>query len=241
MASEKTLARLTARRRRLHPGRFLSRHQPSKPRRFGMKRKSRRQFLATTAVSTAGLLAMRSVSAWATPKFAAGQVTPPISVFGYAQVQVLDGPFKRQFEQNHKTFLELNEDGLLKPFRKRQGLPAPGPDLGGWYDDAEDFNEKDNFHAFIAGHSFGQYVSGLARAYAVTGSKPTQEKVHRLVRAYAQTVDPEGNFYLASHLPASPLDKPCCGLIDPHESAGDPAALDVLWRSTQAVLPHLPE
>jgi len=64
----------------------------------------------------------------------------------------------------------LDEDGMLKPFRQRQGMPAPGPDLGGWYDNADDFNEKDNFHGFIAGHTFGQYVSGLARAYAVTGS-----------------------------------------------------------------------
>ncbi len=66
--------------------------------------------------------------------------------------------------------------GCSSRFGKRQGLPAPGPDLGGWYDDADDFNEKDNFHAFIAGHSFGQYVSGLARAYAVTGSKADTAK-----------------------------------------------------------------
>ena len=31
---------------------------------------------------------------------------------------------------------------------------------------------RGDFHGFIAGHSFGQYVSGLARAYAVTGSEP---------------------------------------------------------------------
>jgi DUF1680 family protein len=206
-----------------------------------MKRKSRRQFLATTAVSTAGLLAMRSLPAWATAKVAAEKVTPPISVFGYAQVQLLDGPFKRQFEQNHKTLLDLNEDGLLKPFRKRQGLPAPGPDMGGWYDDAEDFNEKDNFHAFIAGHSFGQYLSGLARAYAVTGSKPTQAKVHRLVKAFGETVDPSGKFYLDYRLPGYTFDKTCCGLIDAHEFAADPDALEVLKRATGAVLPHLPE
>jgi uncharacterized protein len=206
-----------------------------------MKRKSRRQFLATTAVSTAGLLAMRSLPAWATAKVAAEKVTPPISVFGYAQVQLLDGPCKRQFEQNHQTLLDLNEDGLLKPFRKRQGLPAPGPDMGGWYDDAEDFNEKDNFHAFIAGHSFGQYLSGLARAYAVTGSKPTQAKVHRLVKAFGETVDPSGKFYLDYRLPGYTFDKTCCGLIDAHEFAADPDALEVLKRATGAVLPHLPE
>jgi DUF1680 family protein len=205
-----------------------------------MKRKSRRQFLATTAVSTAGLLAMRSIPAWARPA-ATAQITPPISLFGYSQVQLLDGPFKVQFEQNHETFLNLNEDGLLKPFRQREGLPAPGPDMGGWYDNADDFNEKDNFHAFIAGHTFGQYVSGLARAYAVTGSKPTQAKVQRLVKGFAETVEPTGKFYVDYRLHAYTFDKTCCGLIDAHEFAQDPNALAVLKRATDAAVPHLPE
>jgi len=205
-----------------------------------MRKKSRRQFLTSAAVSTAGLLAVRSVPAWARAA-AAGAASTPLSVFGYSNVQLLDSPFRLQFEQNHKLFLNLDEDGLLKPFRKRQGLPAPGPDLGGWYDDAEDFDEKTNFHAFIAGHSFGQYLSGLARAYAVTGSKPTQEKVHRLVRAFGATVEPTGKFYVDYRLPGYTFDKTCCGLIDAHEFAADPDALPILKRATEAVLPHLPE
>jgi DUF1680 family protein len=205
-----------------------------------MKANSRRQFLKAAAISTTGLYAVRSLPAWARPSVAA-QITPPLSVFGYSKVQLLDGPFRVQFDQNHQTFLHLDEDGMLKPFRKRQGLPAPGPDLGGWYDDADDFDEKTNFHAFIAGHTFGQYVSGLARAYAVTGSKATQEKVHRLVRAFAETVEPAGKFYVDYRLPGYTFDKTCCGLIDAHEFAADPIALDVLKRATEAALPHLPE
>ena len=205
-----------------------------------MKTKTRRQFLKSAAISTTGLIGVSSLRGWARPSVTAS-ITPQLSVFGYSQVQLLDGPFRRQFDENHKLFLNLDEDGLLKPFRKRQGLPAPGHDLGGWYDDADDFNEKDNFHAFIAGHSFGQYVSGLARAYAVTGSKATQEKVHRLVRAFAETVEPTGRFYVDYRLPGYTFDKTCCGLIDAYEFAADPIALDVLKRATDAVLPHLPE
>lgn len=205
-----------------------------------MKKQSRRKFLGTTAVSTAGLLATTSLPSWARRKVPAPEAEP-LSVFGYPKVQLLDGPVRAQFDANHKLFLELNEDGMLKPFRQREGLPAPGPDMGGWYDNGDDFNEKDNFHAFIAGHSFGQYVSGLARAYAVTGSKPTQEKVHRLVRGFAATVEPAGKFYVDYRLPAYTFDKTCCGLIDAHEFAQDPIALEVLKRSTDAVLPHLPE
>jgi len=205
-----------------------------------VKTKTRRQFLKSAAISTTGLIGVSSLRGWAPPSVTAS-ITPQLSVFGYSQVQLLDGPFRRQFDENHKLFLNLDEDGLLKPFRKRQGLPAPGHDLGGWYDDADDFNEKDNFHAFIPGHSFGQYVSGLARAYAVTGSKATQEKVHRLVRAFAETVEPTGRFYVDYRLPGYTFDKTCCGLIDAYEFAADPIALEVLKRATDAVLPHLPE
>ena len=205
-----------------------------------MNTKSRRHFLKSAAVSGAGLFAARSVPAWA--RAAENKpVVPPISVFGYSNVQLLDGPFRTQFDRNHQLFLHLDEDGMLKPFRQRQGMKAPGPDLGGWYDNGDDFNEKDNFHAFIAGHTFGQYVSGLARAYAVTGSKPTQEKVHRLVRGFAETVEPTGKFYVDYRLPGYTFDKTCCGLIDAHEFAADPIAMDVLKRATEAAMPHLPE
>ena len=79
---------------------------------------------------------------------------------------------KRQFDENHERFLHLDDDRLLKVFRQVAGMPAPGEDMGGWYD-LTGFNlDTNDFHGFIAGHSLGQYVSGLARAYAVTGRSP---------------------------------------------------------------------
>ncbi len=206
-----------------------------------MKNKSRRQFLKSATVSTAGLFAARTLPAWSQARAATKPTAAPLSVFRYSNVQLLDGPLLVQFEQNHELFLHLDEDGLLKPFRQREGMPAPGPDLGGWYDNADDFNEANNFHGFVPGHTFGQYLSALARAYAVTGSKATQEKVYRLVRGYAATVEPTGKFWVDYRLPGYTFDKICCGLIDAHEFAADPIALEVLKRSTDAALPYLPE
>ena len=206
-----------------------------------MNKTSRRQFLGIAGAAAGAVLVTRNLPAWAIDSPGAPLITPPLSVFNYSQVQLIDGPFREQFDHNHDLFLHLDEDALLKPFRQREGMPAPGPDMGGWYDNANDFSPPDNFHAFIPGHSFGQYLSGLARAYAVTGSKPTQEKIHRLVRGFGETVESQGKFYVDYHLPAYTYDKTSCGLIDAHEFAQDPDALDVHWRATQAALPYLPE
>lgn len=206
-----------------------------------MKTTSRRQFLKTAAATTGGMLAARSLPAW-TLRDLEVAIEPPLSLFKYSQVQLLDGLLRQQFDHSHQVFLNLDEDGMLKPFRQRQGMAAAGPDLGGWYDNSKDFDPvKGNFHGFVPGHSFGQYLSGLARAYAITGNKATQAKVQRLVRAFAQTVEPTGKFYVDYHLPGYTFDKTCCGLIDAHEFASDPVALDVLKLATDAVLRHLPE
>ena len=231
-----------------------------------MKKSTRRDFLRTGAVAAGGAIAAGSLAknllaekTFAGKKSAAAtnaalslkgaraaaappaSVTPQLGLFEYSQVQLLDGPFKKQFDHNHEIFLNLDEDAMLKPFRHRMGMPAPGPDMGGWYDDGNDFDPAHNFHAFIAGHSFGQYLSGLARAYAVTGSKPTQEKVQRLVKGFSETVDESGKFYVDYRLPAYTYDKTSCGLIDAFYFAKDANALEVHWRATEAVLPHLPE
>jgi DUF1680 family protein len=166
-------------------------------------------------------------------------IAPAIRTFDYSQIEMLEGPMRQQFDTNHQFFLQLDDDRLLKPFRQRAGLKAPGEDMGGWYDNDPAFNGTGSFHGFIPGHSFGQYLSGLARAYAVTGSKPTQEKIHRLVRQFAPTVC--SRFYDDYHLPAYTYDKTSCGLIDAYRFAGDPSALAIHAAATEAVVRHLPE
>jgi hypothetical protein len=168
----------------------------------------------------------------------ASAVKPRLSQFDYGQVTLLEGPMLDQFTRNHQFFLALDEDGLLKPFRKRAGLPAPGPVMGGWYNDSPDYDPPKNMTGYIPGHSFGQYLSGLARAYAITGDKLTQEKVQRLVKGFGATVT--GKFYTGYPLPAYTFDKTNMGLLDAYAFAGDSMALPVLAHATDAVLPHLP-
>lgn len=197
---------------------------------------SRRDFLKLSTAA-AGSIALRGRAS--TSSNASIAITPKLSQFQYQDVQLLDGLMLQQFQRNHAFFLALDEDKLLKPFRQRAGMPAPGDDMGGWYDNYPGFNPKSDFHGFIPGHTFGQYLSGLARAHAITGDAATKAKIERLVRAFAPTVTDK--FYVDYHLPAYTYDKTSCGLIDAHQYAGDSSALEVLGHATDAVLPHLPE
>ncbi|WP_348266477.1 beta-L-arabinofuranosidase domain-containing protein [Edaphobacter sp. DSM 109919] len=202
-----------------------------------MPKPTRRIFLKSSAALAAGAAVLRSTPAFAASSAAMTSATP-LTQFEYQDVQLLDGPMLEQFRHNHQLFLNLNEDSLLKPFRQLSGLPAPGEDMGGWYSPSPLFDPPKDMTGYIPGHSFGQYLSGLARAYAVTGDKATQAKVQRLVAGFSPTVSKK--FYDDYCIPAYTFDKTNCGLIDAHQFAGDPHALAVLNRATDAVLPFLP-
>jgi len=201
----------------------------------------RRTFLEATTVGTAGFYISNALPALATAGGDLVAITTPLATFPYGAVQLHDGPMKRQFVENHERFLHLEDDRLLKVFRQVAGLPAPGEDMGGWYDLTGFSLEHNSFHGFIAGHSFGQYLSGLARAYAVTGDEPTRAKVNRLVKGYGETLDDKAKFFTGYRLPAYTYDKLSCGLIDAHEFVRDPRAMDIHEKLTRAIRAYLPE
>ena len=200
-----------------------------------MPQPSRRSFLKKSALATGSLAVARHLPGSPLPS---GTGATQLDQFAYGDVELLEGPLLDQFNQNHRFFMALDEDALLKPFRQAAGQPAPGEDMGGWYSWSKDFDPPKNMTGYIPGHTFGQYVSGLARAYAVTGDKPTQAKVHRLVQGYAPTISPK--FYTGYCLPAYTSDKTTCGLIDAFQFAGDKTAAPVLDHATDVVLPFLP-
>ena len=202
---------------------------------------SRRTFVKAASATAAAACATRVVPAWAAEDKGMVAVQTPLATFAYSDVELFDGPMKRQFKENHARFLNLDDDRLLKVFRQVAGLPAPGEDMGGWYDLTGFSLEQNDFHGFIAGHSFGQYLSGLARAYAVTGDEATKAKVNRLVKGYGETLDTKAKFFAGYRLPAYTYDKLSCGLIDAHEFAHDPVAMDIHEKLTRAMVAYLPE
>ena len=186
----------------------------------------RRSFIA------AGLLA---VGGWRHAARAAAETAPdaasaPLSELQYGQVRLGAGPLARQARENHLLLLGLDEDSLLRPFRVRAGQRAPGHELGGWYDT----------YAFAPGATFGQWMSALSRFNAISADAPTREKIRRLVRGYAATIDANGSFYRKNRFPAYTYDKLVGGLLDARRLGGDEAALATLGRTTQAAEPFLP-
>ncbi len=88
---------------------------------------SRREFLKTAgAIAAASVLPSRVSRA-------DGTGPAPLQQFGYGEVELLEGPLRHQFDTNHAFYGAMDEDALLKPFRQRADMPAPGDDMGGWY------------------------------------------------------------------------------------------------------------
>ncbi|HEY1501377.1 MAG TPA: beta-L-arabinofuranosidase domain-containing protein [Acidobacteriaceae bacterium] len=144
-----------------------------------------------------------------------------------------------QLHQTHAVLMALSEDSLLKPFRQMSGMTAPGENLGGWYDYDADYDyRKPSGEGFAPGCTFGQWVSALARGYAITGNKATQEKVIRLNQMFAEAVT--ADVFVKNRFPAYTYDKVLLGLIDSHTLVGDPNALAILERVTDIAEPHLP-
>ena len=151
----------------------------------------------------------------------------------------LNQHFRQASFAEFEMLMGLDDDALMKPFRAMIGKPAPGQDLGGWYR----YDPNYDWHTFDAGFApsatFGQWVSALSRVYAVTGSQTAREKVLRLNRLYAQEIN--GKFYENNRFPAYCYDKLVCGLIDSHKYVGDALAWEILAKTTDAALPHLPD
>jgi uncharacterized protein len=197
---------------------------------------SRRKFLQTGSLAAAvtGIgLRSRGALAFEVP------ATVPLSEFTYGDVSIASEAHEAQLMNTHSVLMNLSEDSLLKPLRQMSGMPAPGDDLGGWYNYATGYDYRAGFdEGFAPACTFGQWISALARVYAITGEEETRQKVLRLNRLYAETIT--ADFYIKNRFPAYTYDKLLLGLLDSHVYVKDPQALAILEQTTNVALPHLP-
>jgi DUF1680 family protein len=190
---------------------------------------SRRSFLQSATVAAAALSNL---------SFAARATQTVLQEFDYGDIDLAPGSAQAQFEQTQSVLMSLNEDSLLKPWRLRVGLPAPGPDLGGWYDEVPLNKTESGGHGFAPAHCFGQWISALARGYAVSHDPQTRSKLERLLALYESAIS--GRFYTNFRFPAYDYDKMVIGLIDAYRFAGLPQSFRLLEQTTDAAEPHLP-
>lgn len=188
---------------------------------------TRRTFVKSAAAATALSTTRPLLSAMPAP------TREPLQELPYTAVQLTGGPLAQQYNAVHAHYLSLSNDRLLKVYRQRARLPAPGPDMGGWYD----------LNGFVPGHSLGQYISGLARIGASTGDISCHDKVQTLVASFAETLGPKNQSILRPETnlwTCYILDKHFIGLIDAASLSGDASAVPLLNRvlaGAQSLLP----
>ncbi len=191
---------------------------------------SRRRFLQGLATAAAA----QALTGWKLSHAGETASRENLFPFRHSDVKLTGGPLKAQIERVHAYYLGLDEDRLLKGFRQRAGLPAPGEEMGGWYGP----------DGFAPAHCFGQYISGLARFAAATGDAATQAKVRRLVEGFAATVGSDGFAYMNARasvdFPAYILDKYEIGLLDAHQLVGVAPARELLERIIRGSIRYLP-
>ena len=190
---------------------------------------SRRDFIKTSLGTAAvSYLGPKGASTSAVASTGAPQNHRVLETFNYKGVTLDGGPLRRQFDQVRDDYLRIPNDDLLKGFRQRAGLAAPGIDLGGWY-------SGDIFHIF------GQILSGLARMYAATGDPECRAKLDALIGEWAKTIASDGYFYYTMH-PNAPhyiYEKMVGGLVDASVYGGNPDALPLLSRITDWAIKNL--
>jgi len=197
---------------------------------------SRRSFIKSASLALAGTAGSRL---WLPALSFAKPAQRPLDEFTYADVSIASELHERQFRESQAVLMSLSEDSLLKPMRQMAGQPAPGDDLGGWYNYNPDFDyQQENWEGFAPGATFGQWISALARGYAINGSQAAREKILRLNQLYGRTIS--GDFYEKSRFPAYTYDKLVCALIDSHRYAADPDAFTILDHTTDVASKHLP-
>ncbi len=170
---------------------------------------------------------------------AAGEPRIFMEPFNYDGVRLLEGRLKNQYSAARDYFYAIPSDDMLRGFRMRAGLSAPGNDLGGWY--SGDTRQRTWWSAGDTFNVFGQWLSGMARMSKATGDEAIGAKAAHLMIEWGRAIDSDGYFYY-SRRPIHPhytYDKTVCGLVDLYEFCGRKDALPLLEKITDWAIPNL--
>jgi DUF1680 family protein len=205
---------------------------------------SRRDFLRVLGVSSvAPLVAQAAIGTDTNPPRTTSQgdfdARCRLRCFNYEGVRLSVGMLNSQFQATRDYYLAIPNDDILKGFRQRAGLRAPGNNLGGWYSGDPSvirwWSKGDTFNVF------GQWLSGMSRMAKAGNDPELKEKAVHLMIEWGETIDDDGFFYY-SRRPNAPhytYDKTVCGLVDLYEYAGRADALRLLGKITDWAIPNL--
>ncbi|HKX18924.1 MAG TPA: beta-L-arabinofuranosidase domain-containing protein [bacterium] len=138
-----------------------------------------------------------------------------LDAFDYDGVRLLPGRCADQAARAREVYFSLPDDDILKGFRQRAGLPAPGAGMRGWC-------------AETSSCIFGQLLSGMARLSRATDDTALRDKALALFDGWRTTVAPGADAGMRLY----DWEKLVCGLVDLHAYAGCGDALPVLEAST---------
>ncbi len=116
----------------------------------------------------------------------ADQAVLVVRGFEPADVRLLDGPFRKAFDDNAEYLISLEPDRLLHRFMAYNGLPPRGDVYGGW----ESMG--------LSGHSLGHYLSACALAYASTRDPRLLDRVTHIVDELERVQEAHGDGYIGA-------------------------------------------
>lgn len=94
---------------------------------------------------------------------------------GYQNVTLLPGHWEEQRRELIDTYLKLDNDDLLHPFRKLAGISDHAYGLSGWYGNGAS--------------TFGQILGAMARLYLATGDLRLKEKALALAEGWGECAE----------------------------------------------------
>ncbi len=142
-------------------------------------------------------------------------VSPTLNAFEYDGVTLLPGRLQEQVAHAREVYFGLPNDDILKGFRQKAGLPAPGNGMRGWC-------------AETSAVIFGQLLSGMARLSRATGDDALRDKAIALFEGWRETIGSDGDVKMWPYA----WEKLVCGLVDLGRYIGYEAALPVLAETT---------